>query len=49
MKYTKEQVIEMIRSQHQRDLESLISFIEQVWPEDKPIELLDKQVLEEHE
>ena len=35
MEYTKEQVIEKIREQHQRDLDSLIEFLEKVWPEDK--------------
>lgn len=35
MTYTKEEVKKMIQDQHERDLESLLDFIDKVWPEDK--------------
>ena len=36
-KYTKEEVKEMIRTQHERDLESLLDFIDKVWPSDEEV------------
>lgn len=31
---SKEEVIAMVRKQHEEDLRSLLSFLDQVWPED---------------
>jgi hypothetical protein len=34
-KYTKQEIIEMIREQYEKDLESLIAFLERVLPEEE--------------
>lgn len=35
MKYSKQEIIDMIRDQHKKDLENLIDFLERALPEDK--------------